>query len=942
MDKGSFKSIPFWSWNGKLEKQKLKKQIEFLKENGAGGFIMHARGGLTTQYLGDEWFEAIAFCAEEAEKLGMNAWLYDENGWPSGFAGGELLKDEHNRDKYLLHKVGSYDETADLHYDISGEELKVLPKGKRSDETLNVYIKTGVATADVCNKEVVDKFIALTHEKYAEYFGEDFSRKIVGFFTDEPQYYRWHTPFTVALEDYFKREYGENVYDGIGHLFVEKRGSYAFRWKYWTAMQSLMLENFAANIYGWCKDHGVYLTGHYIEEKSLTGQMTCCAGIMPFYEYMDVPGMDWLTRRGGTPVAPKQLASVAAQLGKKQVLTESFACCGWDVLPKELKYIGDFQYTEGVNLLCQHLFPYSEAGQRKRDHPEHFTPLNPWINAGFKEFNEYFERFGEFIANAKEIVYTAVLQPVTSAYLFYKRYEENGRGIRELDEKYIAQCCELSEKHVPYHIIDETILKKYGKVDVATLTVGEKKYNCVILPTIYNINESTAKLLKEFVANGGKIILLDGAPKYMQGEESDFSWLKSNYSLQELAKDQPFEIRSGEKIRVTYREKDGETYLTCLNSSDENVVATLTAKNAKSFEEISFNGENNTKVYAGEITFKPRECKVLRLSMKAAESKLERKYITLKTPLRVKDRDENTFTLDKCRYSFNGIDYGEEVFTMGALQTLLEQRYEGPLWIEYAFNVKVKPKKISVLAEDTNTERLHVNGVMVKGEKSEDEDFYRYDIAPYVKKGKNTITVKMRFFEKENVYYALFGNGVTEGLKNCLVYDTTIENIYLIGDFGVYSDSLKKGETDGVYVSDGDFYIGKRKRKISNPLYDGELFFAGRAAYVQTVKYDGDGFVSLRLNGRFHYAEIKVNGKRAGNLLFDNEIDLTDLLKKGKNEIEITAYNSCRNKMGPFHYKNAEEPLGVSPGTFELFGTWQNGKSTEQTDEYRFVYNFIV
>lgn len=941
MDKDSFKSIPFWSWNGKLEKEKLKSQIEFLQENGAGGFIMHARGGLTTKYLGDEWFEAISFCAEEAEKRGMNAWLYDENGWPSGFAGGELLKDERNRDKYLLHKIGTYDETADLHYDVSGEELKKLSDGERSEQTLNVYIKTGVATADVCNKEVVDKFISLTHEKYAQYFGEDFSKKIVGFFTDEPQYYRWHTPFTVALEEYFKREYGENVYDGVGHLFVEKKGCYEFRWKYWTAMQSLMLENFAANIHGWCKAHGVYLTGHYIEEKSLTGQMTCCAGIMPFYEYMDVPGMDWLTRRGGTPVAPKQLASAAAQLGKKQVLTESFACCGWDVLPKELKYIGDFQYTEGVNLLCQHLYPYSEAGQRKRDHPEHFTPLNPWINAGFKEFNGYFERFGEFIADAEEEVEAAVLQPITSAYLFYKRYEENGRGIRELDEKFIAECSELSEKHVAYHFIDETILKKHGKVDGATLIVGKKKYKYVILPTVYNLNATTATLFKEFIANGGKIVTLGDAPQYLQGERADFAWLKSNCTVEAIINAQAFRMTGGEKIRVTLRKRDGETYLTCLNSSDEKVTVKLTAENASSFEEVSFT-DRKTETYADEITFKPRECKVLRFSKAQTDNPRERKYLTLKTPLRVKERDENTLTLDKCRYSFNGTDYSEEMFTMGALQTMLERRYDGPLWIEYSFEARVKPKKISVLAEDTNTESLSVNGVEVKGEKTEDGDFYRYDIVPCVKRGKNTVTVKMRFFEKESVYYALFGDGVTEGLKNCLVYDTTIENIYLTGEFGVYSDTFRKGETDGVYISDGDFYLGKRKKKISNPILDGEPFFAGRAVYAQTVRASEDTDVTLRLGGRFHYADVSVNGKRVGGLLFDDEIDLNGYLVKGKNVIEVAAYNACRNKMGPFHYKPAEEPVSVAPGTFELFGTWKDGKSDQQTDEYRFVYNFII
>ena len=78
-------------------------------------------------------------------------------------------------------------------------------------------------------------------------------------------------------------------------------------------------------------------------------------GIMPFYEYEHIPGMDWLGREIHTEVAPRQVFSASAQLGKKHVLTETFACAGWDVTPKELKRIAEWQYVNGVNQMCQHL-----------------------------------------------------------------------------------------------------------------------------------------------------------------------------------------------------------------------------------------------------------------------------------------------------------------------------------------------------------------------------------------------------------------------------------------------------------------------------------------------------------------------------------------------------------------------------------------------------------
>lgn len=53
---------------------------------------MHSREGLRTRYLSEEWFAAVKACVEEAQKRGMKAWLYDEDRWPSGAAGGLVTR----------------------------------------------------------------------------------------------------------------------------------------------------------------------------------------------------------------------------------------------------------------------------------------------------------------------------------------------------------------------------------------------------------------------------------------------------------------------------------------------------------------------------------------------------------------------------------------------------------------------------------------------------------------------------------------------------------------------------------------------------------------------------------------------------------------------------------------------------------------------------------
>lgn len=93
--------VPFWSWNDKLEPDELRRQIGAMQDAGMGGFFMHARGGLETEYLSEEWFCAVEASVDEAKKRGMQAWCYDENGWPSGFVGGKLLENLENWAHYL-------------------------------------------------------------------------------------------------------------------------------------------------------------------------------------------------------------------------------------------------------------------------------------------------------------------------------------------------------------------------------------------------------------------------------------------------------------------------------------------------------------------------------------------------------------------------------------------------------------------------------------------------------------------------------------------------------------------------------------------------------------------------------------------------------------------------------------------------------------------------
>ena len=54
-----YRPAPFWSWNEKLNVDETLWQIDEMEKAGIGGFFMHARGGLQTEYMSDEWFDNI-------------------------------------------------------------------------------------------------------------------------------------------------------------------------------------------------------------------------------------------------------------------------------------------------------------------------------------------------------------------------------------------------------------------------------------------------------------------------------------------------------------------------------------------------------------------------------------------------------------------------------------------------------------------------------------------------------------------------------------------------------------------------------------------------------------------------------------------------------------------------------------------------------------------
>ncbi len=244
-------ACPFWFWNGDMEHTEIRRQIYLMFEQGIKAFVIHARVGLFVPYLSKAWFDCCGVAIETAAQLGMKIWIYDEDNWPSGYAGGRVLEQAPSFvgqnlglvrhylcggetwhtipragvgeqfvfacriDRVVrlppdpLHFQGSKEQHHEW-FDLAGHEHHyalespvvldansdwVAPDGYWCIMNLTQQPTNWIAAysnhpyVDLLSDGATTAFIESTHEQYARRFSAYFGSTILGFFVDEPGLY---------------------------------------------------------------------------------------------------------------------------------------------------------------------------------------------------------------------------------------------------------------------------------------------------------------------------------------------------------------------------------------------------------------------------------------------------------------------------------------------------------------------------------------------------------------------------------------------------------------------------------------------------------------------------------------------------------------------------------------------------------------------------------
>jgi len=533
---------PLWTWNDMLTEEHIRSTLRDLAGQKVRQVWVHPRPGLMTSYLSDDWFRLWKIALDEAEQLDMNIWIYDENSYPSGFAGGlvpEAMPESRGRGLAFREEKQPTQPSDDVlgifRLTEAGYE-NVTPKARSNTglpegSYLVAYVQragdspwhAGGPYVDLLYPGVTEKFLEITMEAYRREIGDQFGKRCPGVFTDEPQLRpAGGLPWTDHLPEAFQKRWGYSLVDHLPSLNRPLGDWKRVRHNYFQVLLEQFIEHWGKPNYEYCEKHGLEFTGHYWEHA-----WPNCIGVpdnMAMYAWQQRPGIDILFNRYdegtqaqfGNVRSVVELGSVANQLGRRRTISETFGGSGWDTRFEDIKRQGDWQYALGVNTLNECLSFISMRGVRKGDYPQSLSYHEPWWDA-YHVLENYFTRLSVALCAGEQINRILVLEPTTSAWM----YQGDAR-LGPLGDRFQAMVTALAKAQVEFDIGCEDIMARHGTVDRAELVVGQRRYHTVVLPPLTeNLNSKTMNLLQAYAKAGGTVLCCGPAPVLVDGSRSD-------------------------------------------------------------------------------------------------------------------------------------------------------------------------------------------------------------------------------------------------------------------------------------------------------------------------------------------------------------------------------------------------------------------------------------
>jgi hypothetical protein len=979
-----YRGAPFWAWNADMTPETLTEQIDILKEMGLGGFHMHSRSGMAVPYLGDRFMGLVKACVDKARKEGMRAYLYDEDRWPSGAAGGIVTKDHRYRARMLrftvqerpdLDLIAGYAVELDKDGCLAGyRRLTDAEESNPGELTRRAYLEleapsswfNNEAYLDTLSPAAVKKFIEVTHERYAQWVGDDFGGVVPSIFTDEPQFSRKRMlgfadsaedsvlPWTDDFPKTYQAAYGEDLLSRLPELFYDLPGGSpsVTRYQYHAHISDRFAEAFADQIGQWCGKRGLALTGHMMEEPTLLSQTEALGEVMRSLAAFQIPGIDMLCDRYEYTTA-KQAQSVARQYARDGVLSELYGVTGWQYDFRGHKLQGDWQAALGITLRVHHLCWVSMRGAAKRDYPASIFYQSPW----YKEYpliEDHFARVNTALTRGKPLCRVAVVHPVETYWLLYGPLEQSHEKREELDRQFQALTSGLLNGLVDFDYLSEALLPEQIKSrDSRTLDVGAMSYDAVLVPNMRTMRSGTVDILAGFANAGGALFFVGETPALENAKESDRVKALAAGSkrlpmsmpaiLDALEPYRFIDIRDERGVRpaslVYQARQDGDNRWLFIANGDESrnpdVVKgkrlTLRLKGLWSVEEYDTQTGNINPVNVEscdietnvEIPWFDHTSLLLRLSpgKSKAEPQDAPMWVTPPAPkqvwetVRVRLSEPNALLLDKAEFRLDNGEW-EPATELLRIEKAVRERVNYP----NRGGSLAQPWLSSELPEFEHyvtlrfpiTTDVYVDKPKLAIESPEMCEI-RLDGSLITAKpdgwwvDKSIETVPLPEIEA--------GSHILE-VKAPIGLRTGLEWCYLLGDFGVRLQGAKARLVEPV-----------KRLGFGDWSSQGLPFYAGNVTYELPLELDKDEKVTLEIpQYRNPLLSVELDGEGVGKIIYAPytlELDA----KAGRHTVSVTAYGNRANAFGAVHNSNPAERWHGPSAWESVGGAW--------SEEYR-------